>query len=248
VNTGNIESASIPYDPEEEQLEHPEAIVVYMVTGDGTLEPIARSVYADGAIGFPAGGAGLYVIGYNYVEFGDDIPDWAKEAVSFIAARELLIGIGTEEFGANSEITLGVFAANLLKAYGIAPLEDLSGNFPDVEDDAAYAGYIAAGRGLGILQGSGGLFRPERVITREEMFVLLYNILDALGELPGDIDEEAGGLGDFSDAGSVKAWAKDALDELIKAGFIDGAGGKINPGLDLTNAQMAQMIYNLFTR
>ena len=241
---GGKATMTVPYEATGDQI-HPEALVLCKINEDGQIEIVARSQYStDGSVSTVINATGQYVIIYNYHEFEDSIPSWAQSGVTYMAARDLLIGIDDDLFEPDKELTRGVFAANILKAFGIPQLTDLSDNFPDVEEDSIYAGYIAAGKALGILKGSDGLFYPESKITRKEMFVLIYNILEELGEMPDDIG--AGSLVDFEDAYAVAPWAYDAIDSLISTGIIRGSDGRIYPDLYATNAHMATIIYNLF--
>ena len=189
----------------------------------------------------------MFVFNNNPVTYSDVAANaWYKNVVEFIAARGYTVGIDGDKFEPTKPLTRGEFTANLMKAYGMRPLDDLSGNFPDVDENAPYAGYIAAGRALGILQGDSGSFDPERVITRQEMFTLLYNILVAIGEAP----QKSGSgksLSDFPD-GVVQSWASEATEALLQAGMIDGSGGRLDPEGRADRTHLAQMIYNLLTR
>jgi hypothetical protein len=107
-----------------------------------------------------------------------------------------------------------------------------------------YTGYLAAAKRLGIAEGYGGnLFAPDKEISRQEMFTLLYRALTVIGLLPAG--ESGKALSDFSDAAQVASWAKDAVTLLVGAGTISGSSGKLTPNSTATRAQMAQLLYNL---
>lgn len=104
--------------------------------------------------------------------------------------------------------------------------------------------WIAAAKHLGLTDGVGNnLFAPQREITRQEMFTLLYNILKAAKQLPQADSTKA--LPAFSDAGQLEPWAKEAVTLLAAAGVIEGSGGKLDPTATATRAQMAQLLYKL---
>lgn len=86
-------------------------------------------------------------------------------------------------------------------------------------------------------------FEPERAITRQEMFKLLYGALKALNKLPQGSSGKA--LSDFSDAGQIDSWAMEAMTYLVRTGVVGGSDGKLNPTSTATRAQMAQVLYNL---
>jgi hypothetical protein len=69
----------------------------------------------------------------------------------------------------------------LMKAYGIAPDTNPANNFSDA-GNTYYTRYLAAAKRLGISAGVGGnLYVPEKEITRQEMFTMLYNALKSIG-------------------------------------------------------------------
>lgn len=78
-----------------------------------------------------------------------------------------------------------------------------------------YTGYLAAAKRLGISSGVGGNeFAPEQVISRQQMFTLLYNTLKKMNRLPeGDSGKT---LSDFTDGESVSSYAQEALSYFVK--------------------------------
>lgn len=168
---------------------------------------------------------------------------WYAKAVSFIAARDITTGTGSGNFSPEAKLTRGQLIVMLMRAYGIAPDENPTENFSDA-GDTWYTDYLAAARRLGISLGVGNnMFAPDREITRQEMFTLLYNILKIIGKMPeGDSGKT---LSDFSDAGDVAPWAKVAMKRLVESGIISGSGDRLSPKDTATRAQMAQLLYNL---
>ena len=78
------------------------------------------------------------------------------------------------------------------------------------------------------------------------MFTLLYRTLDVIGEVPESDSGKA--LTDFSDAGSVKAYAKTPMEVFTAAGIITGSNGTLTPQRTSTRAEMAQVLYNLLSK
>ena len=134
----------------------------------------------------------------------------------------------------------------LLKAYGIEPIAAPTDNFADA-GSTYYTGYLAAAKAEGISSGVGdNNFAPEKSITRQEMFTLLYNALKAIDQLPpGDSGKT---LTDFSDANRVADWATEAMTALVKSDTVSGSDGKLDPTGGSTRAQMAQVLYNLLRK
>jgi hypothetical protein len=131
----------------------------------------------------------------------------------------------------------------MMRAYGIEPDENSTDNFAD-SGSTYYTGYLAAAKRLGITAGVGNnMYVPGNQITRQEMFTLLCNALKVIGQLPtGDSGKS---LSDFTDAGQIESWAKDAMTLLVKTGTVGGSGGKLTPTGMTTRAEMAQVLYNL---
>ncbi|NSW89292.1 MAG: InlB B-repeat-containing protein, partial [Firmicutes bacterium] len=242
-------TVSIPYTPTAAELENPEHIVVWYIDGSGSVVSVPNGRYdpATGTVTLTTTHFGYYAVVYKQVSFKDVAKGaWYSKAVSFISAREITTGTGGGNFSPDAKLTRGQFIVMLLKAYGIAPDANPQDNFADA-GNTWYTGYLAAARRLKISAGVGGnVFAPEKEITRQEMFTLLYNALKVIGRLPeGDSGKR---LSDFSDTGEIAPWAKEAMKLLVETGTIVGSGGKLLPQDTTTRAQMAQVLYNLLSK
>jgi hypothetical protein len=115
----------------------------------------------------------------------------------------------------------------LMRAYGISPDNAPTDKFSDA-GNTYYTGYLAAAKRFGLADGVGNnRFAPERDISRQEMFALLYKNLTEINRVPqGD---ESTTISVFSDAGQIKPWAKDAIAVLVGAGIVEGNTGKLSP-------------------
>lgn len=148
--------------------------------------------------------------------------------------------------GANyNDSTRGQFITLLLKAYGIKAEETGADIFSDA-GDIYYTGYLAAAKRLGITNGIGdNKFAPEQAISRQQMFTVLYNALNVLGQYPeGDSGKT---LPDFTDSENIASYAQEAMTYLVEAGVISGNNGALLPEATTTYAQMAQVLYNLLS-
>jgi hypothetical protein len=190
-----------------------------------------------------------FAIGYNPKSYIDIEGNWAKDSIEFIGARELTIGVYGVNFNPSNPLSRGEFTANLMKAYGIEIDPAATANFTDVNAQLEYAPYLATGKKMGLITGTGdNNFEPERQIGRAEMFALLYNVLKAIGEQPPSV---IGGksLSSFTDANEVGQWFREGVEALLQAGMIDGTGNNLlQPRALAARATMAQMIHNLLTR
>ncbi len=240
---GNV-TVSIPYTAK--AGEDTEAVVIYCINSQGGLELVSNCVYNKETemISFKTNNLLEYAVGYNKVSF-KDVEDgaWYSKAVDFIAARGITTGTGNGNFSPGGKLTRGEFLTMVMKAYEIKADEKTADNFTDA-GDKFYTGYLAAAKRLGISDGVGNnKFAPDKEITREEMFTLLYNILKLRGELPaGNSGKD---LKEFSDTKDIAAWAKPAMSMFTETGIIAGNLGRLSPKDTTNRAQMAQVLYNL---
>lgn len=258
-------TVSIPYTPTAEELANPEGIVVWYIDGSGNVVSVPNGRYdpETGTVTFTTTHFSHYAVAYRRVVFADVAPDaWYAEAVSFISARDITRGTGEDTFSPEMNLTRSQAIVMLMRAYGIAPdAEDveMEDNFNDA-GDTWYTGYLSAAKRLGISSGVGdNLFAPETEITRQELFTMLYNTLAAIGDrhiLPSLRDVTGNPLGpssgrslsDFTDAGDIAPWAMEAMELLVETGVVQGSEGRLWPLATTTRAEMAQVLYNLFSR
>ncbi|MGB7605285.1 MAG: S-layer homology domain-containing protein [Lutisporaceae bacterium] len=243
---GGHATVSIPYTLG--AGEHPHAIVIWYLSDSGKLVGMRGHYDASTkTMVFRTPHLSSFVIGHNPIIF-KDVPAgaWYENAVTFLAARDIVTGTGDGKFSSDSALTRGQFVVILMRAYSITPDEDLAGNFSDA-GNTYYTGYLAAAKRLGISNGVGNnMFAPDQSITRQEMFTLLYNVLTVIGELPeGNSGKK---LSDFSDASGIASWAENSMTLLVETGTISGNGGKLSPTDTTTRAEMAQVLYNLLMK
>ena len=242
-------TVSIPYTPTAEELQNPEGIVIWYIDGNGSLNCVQSGRYDPdtGTVRFQTTHFSLYAVGYNGVSF-TDVADtaWYYNAVSYLASRGITSGTTASTFNPDATLTRGQFITMLLRAYGVAAVANPMDNFTDA-GDTYYTGYLAAAKSLGITSGVGDKkFAPEKTITRQDMFTLLYNALKALDKLPQGDSGMA--LSDFNDSESMAAYALEAMRYLVGTGTVSGSNGSINPAGTTTRAEMAQVLYNLLAK
>lgn len=94
------------------------------------------------------------------------------------------LGLLKREERADSKVMTRAETVKLvLDAMGYGPVARLEGIFcTKFADDSAIPadcyGYVALGQGLGMINGSGGSFRPNDAATRAQAAVMLYNLMD----------------------------------------------------------------------
>ncbi|HBR02915.1 MAG TPA: hypothetical protein DD738_09915 [Ruminiclostridium sp.] len=246
-------TVSIPYTPAAEEFKNPQSIVIRYIDGSGRVGSIPNGRYdpITGAVAFSTTHFSYYAVVYNPAYFNDVAADaWYNKPVSFIAARGITLGTGNGKYSPEAMLTRGEFIVLMMRAYDIKADEDPMDNFIDA-GDTYYTGYLAAAKRFGISAGVGNnMFAPDKNITRQEMFTLLYNALRVIKQLPetNNSDEVARSksLSDFTDNGQIASWAREAMALLVETGIISGNAGKLTPAGITTRAQMAQVLYNLY--
>jgi len=208
------------------------------------------SALEKGLVSFEPDHPSIYVVGQDtrkpaWVNPFTDVKetDWFYSAVSFCAEKGITKGTSARTFSPNEALTRGQFITMLLRAYGIEPDEEAADNFIDA-GNTYYTGYLGVAKRLKISKGVGdNRFAPDKLITRQEMFTLLYNTLKMLDKLPTTDNGKT--LADFTDNDGIEAWAIEAMAALVKSGTVTGFNNKLDPKGNSTRAEMAQVLYNL---
>lgn len=186
-----------------------------------------------------------YVIGYNPVEYKDVPHDkWFYKAIRYVTSRGIASGESKDLFGPGVEVTRGEFIVMIMKAYNIDPIEYSEGSFASALN-FEYYGYLGRAEELGLIDGlDEGLYYPGNKISRQEIFVIVHNILvhlDKLLEESYEVD-----ISNFNDSNDIEPWAEHAIDHLVEAGVVSGSRlGFLAPNDTATKAEVAQLIYNL---
>ena len=167
---------------------------------------------------------------------------WAVEGIDALVKAGVIKGITDTTFEPETKTTRAHFVAMVIRAINAVD-ETAESTYADVAKD--YWGYaeIATAQKLGALAILGENFEPEKVITREEMASVLYEVAKAKGIALG----EAAAAEEFSDASSIAEGAAEAVTALQKAGIIAGMGdGTFAPKGETTRAQAAKVVYMVY--
>lgn len=251
---------SIPYIPSEKELENPDGITAYHVDDRGKLIEMEDAKYdpKTKSVVFKSTQLGNYVVGFDEekaeaeaeeveeLNFSDvDSGAWYYDAVNYLASKKITNGTGNGKFSPKAPLSRAQFIVMLMRSYGIEPDASSTDNFSDA-GDAYYTDYLATAKRLGIAKGVGNnKFAPEKEISREAMFTLLYNALKVLDKFPeGDSGKT---LSDFGDGAEVSDWAKEAVTEMVKNGTVVGFNDMLKPANGTNRAEMAQLLYKLLS-
>ena len=183
----------------------------------------------------------------NEVSFKDVAAnDWYNEAVSYMAAKGIISGVGEGRFAPDNNVTRADFLIMVMNLYDIEVDMTITDNFADA-GSKYYTRYLGTAKRLGLISGVGGnKYTPEATISRQDMFVLLYRALDKLGKLPAGTSGKS--LGSFNDTEDIAAYARDAVKLFVETGTISGDRKNLTPKATSTRAQAAQVLYNLLSK
>lgn len=169
--------------------------------------------------------------------------DWHSDAIDYVTGIGLMKGVGNGNFQPNQPLTRAQVVALLYRLAG-NPETAYSGQFQDVAEDAWYAIPVSWACQNDIVHGiSETAFAPMANINREQLAVILYNYLDAIGtELP--LAENA--LNRVKDCWAVSPYAEDGVVMVCESGLMNpDAQYNFNPRGHVTRADAAVVFMRL---
>ena len=170
--------------------------------------------------------------------------DWAQQAVSVLAMKNIVSGRGDGTFDPGGQITRAEYAQMLINAIGKSS-DYADTTFNDVPTDAGFYHNVAVAAQLGIVSGYGdGNFGPYDLITREQMALMTQKAAIVMNK-----SLNGAAVAAFSDDADIADWAKAAVYDLANVGIINGMGdGTFAPKANATRAQAAVIIYSAFVK
>ncbi len=196
--------------------------VAILVAEDGTEKVIKTSIPTEAGIALTMSNGDTVKVVDNSKDFADVASNfWGADAIDFATSRELFNGTGDNAFSPNNAMTRAMFATVLARFAGV----DTSVGSTWYEAGVQWA--INAGISDGTNLNSG--------ITREQLITMLWRYMGS-PEVNGNVDA-------FADAGSISAYAQQAMNWAVGTGLITGMGNNtINPQGDATRAQVATIL------
>lgn len=164
--------------------------------------------------------------------------DWCYDAVRYVFETGLMNGTSAAAFTPNAPTTRGQIVAILYRLEGSPAMG--ANRFSDVAPGAYYAAAVSWASANGIVNGySDGTFRPNNLITREQLAAFLYRYASQKGR---DVSDRAE-LGGFTDAGQIASYAVEPLRWAVAAGMVNGvAADTLSPGGNASRAQAAVIL------
>lgn len=178
----------------------------------------------------------------NYQVFANDVSGIAleKEMRSMIE-QGVMAADGSGNYNPGGKVTRGQFAMYIARA---VQLEQGPHRFNDVPVDSVYASGINAAVKAGIISGfTATQFKPDQLITRVEMAIMMNRTLDYL-----NINKTSASI-TFTDKAQMNPSSQQAVSYLVGLGIVsgyknaNGAGYSFKPLQHITTAEAAAFIY-----
>ena len=172
-------------------------------------------------------------------QFTDMPANWATSSLKNAVANGLLFG-NEGKIMPNMPLTRAQMAAMVNRAFGATAKASLAG-YADVPANVWYFDDMAKAVQMKTFVGDGKQLKPNARITREEAFTVLARAFKISGA-------PQAGLNTYTDGALVSQWARDSMATLAAYGIITGSKGKLNPGKNVTRAEIARTFDNLITQ
>lgn len=188
-------------------------------------------------------GNSIYFVAKATRSFKDLEAHWAKAKIHVLASKRVLNGMTATAFAPGKPVTRSQFAVMLVNALGLkADTKSTIIPFTDVKPADWFAAAVTAAGQEGIVTGySGGTFKPNDPITREQMAVMTAKAMKAAGFTAAG---RVSSLIMFKDHEAISGWAQESVAGMVRAGVISGmTDGTFAPSGKATRAQAATMIY-----
>ena len=175
--------------------------------------------------------------------YEDVVDHWARRAIESVSYLGLFKGVSETRFGPENPMTRAMTVAVIGRLEEGIKTEGFKLDVADVNDSSYYAPYLAWAIDNKIVTDlEDGNFRPNDVITREEVAIYMANYMNYKGYKN---DSKIIVQPSFSDASELSKEGKVAVDLLYGANIMQGNGdGTFNPKGSLTRAQIAQIFFN----
>jgi len=169
----------------------------------------------------------------SLVKYTDVDPDaWYVDGLSRAVQAGYIFGYGDNVIAPNDALTRGQACCLFANMEGV----QLGAVFSDVVASPYYYEAVNWAEKNGIVNGDGGIFRPDDPCTRQEFCVMLHN----LAGNPQTIMEPTG----LNDWNMVADWAKDAVSWCVEKGIMSGDSGFIRPNDNCLRCEAASLLVN----
>jgi len=233
---------SIRYDEQKLGGIDPRVLMVYRQNDDGSWAPVGgRLDRASGAVVVELSSFSNYAVFGVSKSFSDTFGHWAEEDIGLLAGRGIIKGTGAGIFEPGRSVSRAELAALLVRLLDLEPAKPGQFTFKDVARSSWYYEAVETAVKNGIIKGYGdGTFRPDETVTREQLAVMLANII---GTAAGT------GAPEFEDAEEISPWAREGVAAASVTGLMRGVSeAAFAPKEPVSRAQAAAILARLAER
>ncbi|QMV41947.1 S-layer homology domain-containing protein [Cohnella cholangitidis] len=159
-------------------------------------------------------------------------PDMAQAAIKELIDKAIMSGDENGDLNLEGKLTRAQVAGILARSLNLDTSKLPSSIFKDVSSDHWGLKYISIMDNLGVMTGANGSFRPNAILTKEELAVILVRITQT------NIVGKGKNL-QINDAHEVSDWAKGYVQAAIEAGFIPVQNGNFAPKSQVNRKEVA---------
>jgi len=179
-------------------------------------------------------------------EFPDTTNSWARIDIAHLTIIGVCDGYEDGLFKPYESINRAEFTKLVVTAMECedeaSRLKGGISTYSDVDFSHWAKPYIQIASEMGLVEGNGTIFDPEKNINREEAAVILSRALEIK---ENDVDEKL----PFNDNNKISDWAKDSIRKVYYEGLVNGyPDGSFRPGDPLNRAEAVVMVSRLMDR
>lgn len=166
---------------------------------------------------------------------------WSYDEIYDMAATGIMLGVNQTTFAPKETMTRAMAITVLYRMAGEPEVSGIA-DYKDVRQNAFYTKALIWGTECGIVNGfHDGTYRPGDPVNRQQFAAMIHRFVNYL-----EIETELGDGVTFTDADSIGAYAKEAVDFCTKAGIINGyKDGSFQPTSAITREEAAAMLSRL---
>jgi hypothetical protein len=171
-----------------------------------------------------------------------DLPNefTGKKEIEYMAAMNLIKGFSDGSFGPDKGVTRAEFATMLVKAFHLTSKDNGKTNFSDVSTSDWFGNAVAAAVDHKLLSGyEDGTFRPNKLINRSEMAVMVFGAHNMVYTSYHSMKYV-----EYQDNYDIPKWAQNAVSFVKYNGFAPKVK-KFEPTKPVSRAEAAVMLYRL---
>lgn len=183
-----------------------------------------------------------YSLWLNGKYFKDIIGHWAEDDIIYSIKQGWMVGISDKIFSPNGYLTRAQAATVIVRAMELQDYKvSTKSPFIDLRTDHWAYKNIQIAREKGFMKGvKDNAFAPDKVMTREEVAILIYNILKK------DISNNKEYIKAYYNDVTSDRWSYEAIVSMTKVGILKGTYvNKFSPEGKLTRGEMSAIMHRL---